>query len=448
MEGTAQRHGGAAITGLGEYDVTDGLEAVLFDMDGLLVDTEPLWFETETEVMARLGAPWAKEDQERLLGGSMEHTVGYLLAKATRPASPAEVARWMTDGMLRRAAAGRVVIRPGARELLRQVAAAQLPYALVTGSQREFTDAVLASTGLRFTTTVTGDDVTRTKPDPEPYLLAAKLLDADPGKCVALEDSPNGVASATSAGCRVIAVPSLLPIPPAAGRLVVPSLSDVSLLTLRALVALSLGSGVPNTSRDMSRWKEHLGGADMSYSSIAWLPLAAGLTILGLVLSYLAYRRRGVRPALLGVAWSLLPIAAYLTGAIEMLWKVGAAIGQFGTGFVFSPMKWAGIGVTGLAIALFLAAGGRRRRRAARDARKAARGDRKAEAGGGSGPPQLGARPRATAADAATRALSTELRTPVPAEPQAAAPAKAKRKSAPVDDDLKDIEEILRKRGI
>ena len=81
-------------------------------MDGLLVDTEPLWFETEAEVMARLGAAWTKEDQERLLGGSMDNTVGYLLAKATRPAPPAEVARWMTDGMLKRAAEGRVIVRP------------------------------------------------------------------------------------------------------------------------------------------------------------------------------------------------------------------------------------------------------------------------------------------------------------------------------------------------
>ena len=185
-------------------------------MDGLLVDTEPLWFETEGEVMARLGAPWTKEDQEQLLGGSMDNTVGYLLAKATRPALPAEVARWMTDGMLKRAAEGRVIVRPGARELLEEVAAAGVPHALVTGSQRPFTEAVLASTGFRFPVTVTADDVTRTKPDPEPYLLAAKLLDAAPGQCVALEDSPNGVASATGAGCRVIAVPSLLPIPPAA----------------------------------------------------------------------------------------------------------------------------------------------------------------------------------------------------------------------------------------
>lgn len=217
--------------------MTDRLEAVLFDMDGLLVDTEPLWFETETEVMARLGAPWTKEDQERLLGGSMEHTVGYLLSKATRPAPPAEVARWMTDGMLRRAGDGRVIVRPGVHELIAEVAAAGLPYALVTGSQREFTDAVLGSTGLSFTATVTGDDVTRPKPDPEPYLLAAKLLDAAPERCVALEDSPSGVASATGAGCLVIAVPSLLPIPAAPGRLVVPSLSDISLATLRTLAA-------------------------------------------------------------------------------------------------------------------------------------------------------------------------------------------------------------------
>jgi HAD superfamily hydrolase (TIGR01509 family) len=217
--------------------VTDGLAAVLFDMDGLLVDTEPLWFETETEVMARLGGPWSKEDQERLLGGSMDNTVGYLLARATRPAPPADVARWMTQGMLGRAADGRVVVRPGVRELLAEVAAAGIPSALVTGSQRLFTEAVLAGTGFRFAVTVTADDVARTKPDPEPYRLAAKLLDADPDNCVALEDSPNGVASATEAGCRVVAVPSLTPIPPAPGRLVVPSLSEVTLATLRALAA-------------------------------------------------------------------------------------------------------------------------------------------------------------------------------------------------------------------
>jgi HAD superfamily hydrolase (TIGR01509 family) len=216
--------------------VTDeGLAAVLFDMDGLLVDTEPLWFETETEVMARLGAPWTKQDQAALLGGSMERSVAYLLAKATRPAPPAEVERWMLDGILSRAAAGRVTVLPGVRELLAEVSAAGLPYALVTSSQREFAEAVLAGTGFRFPVTVCAEDVPASKPDPAPYQLAAKLLDVEPARCVALEDSPNGVASAAAAGCLVVAVPSFVAIPPAPGRLVVTSLLDVNLATLRTL---------------------------------------------------------------------------------------------------------------------------------------------------------------------------------------------------------------------
>jgi HAD superfamily hydrolase (TIGR01509 family) len=217
--------------------VTDGLAAVLFDMDGLLVDTEPLWFETETEVMGRLGAPWDKADQERLLGGSMEKTVSYLLSKATRPVPPAEVARWMMEGMLKRAADGRIVVQPGARELLAEVAASGVPYALVTSSEREFAEAVLTGTGFRFPVTVTGDDVPRTKPAPDPYLQAAKLLNASPERCVALEDSPSGVASATAANCKVVAIPSLLPIPQAEGRLIVSSLTEISLATLKALAA-------------------------------------------------------------------------------------------------------------------------------------------------------------------------------------------------------------------
>jgi HAD superfamily hydrolase (TIGR01509 family) len=217
--------------------VTDGLAAVLFDMDGLLVDTEPLWLETETEVMARLGARWTPEDQQALLGGSMDRTVGYLLAKATRPVPPETVERWMMEGMLDRVRAGRTVVRPGVRELLAEVAAAALPYALVTSSQRAFAEAVLDATGITFPVTVCAEDVTAGKPAPDPYLLAAKLLDVDPARCVAIEDSPNGVASATAAGCRVLAVPSLLPIPPAPGRAVVASLADVGLASLRAIAA-------------------------------------------------------------------------------------------------------------------------------------------------------------------------------------------------------------------
>jgi hypothetical protein len=181
----------------------------------------------------------------------------------------------------------------------------------------------------------------------------------------------------------------------------------------------------------------------MSYGDIAWVPLTLGLTVLGLILSYFAYRRRGIRPAMLGVAWSLLPVAAYMTGATEMLWKIGAAIGQFGTGFVFSPMKWAGIGVTGLAVALFLAAGGRARRRAARESRRAARASERPEAGDAAAP-ALG-KPKA-----GTQVLPTR-REQVPVERASSKPsgkAPVAKGAAHDDDDLKDIEDILRKRGI
>jgi heme exporter protein D len=186
----------------------------------------------------------------------------------------------------------------------------------------------------------------------------------------------------------------------------------------------------------------------MSYNSFEWLPLTAGLTILGLLLSYVAYRRRGLRPALMGTAISLLPIAAYLTGATEMLWKIGVAIGQFGTGFVFSPEKWAGIGVTALAVALFLAAGGRQRRRAAREARQARRAGRAEES-----TPAEGRADRAGLAAAdRTQALATRGtgRTPVPADRAASQPTgkASRRQQPPVDDDMKDIEDILRQRGI
>jgi hypothetical protein len=186
----------------------------------------------------------------------------------------------------------------------------------------------------------------------------------------------------------------------------------------------------------------------MSYSSIAWLPLAAGLTVLGLILSYAVLRRSGTRPALRVVAVSLLPIAAYLTGAIEMFWKIGVAIGQFGTGFAFSTTKWVGIGVTGLAIALFLAAGGRQARRVSREKRKAARAGQDDDAGVAAADGRRDALAAPTAA-APTRGLPAN-RTPVPATRKAEAPAKASRKAAQDDgdDDLKDIEDILRKRGI
>jgi HAD superfamily hydrolase (TIGR01509 family) len=233
---------------MGHRDEAAGT-AVLFDMDGLLIDSEPLWLEAETAVMARLGADWTAADQVALLGGSLDRTVRYLMAKARRPATPAQIAAWLMDGVTGRVRDRGVPLRPGARKLLAGVAAAGLPRALVTGSERGFMDVVLARTGLRFDALVCADDVSVTKPDPEPYLLAAKLLGTEPGRCFALEDSPNGVASAEAAGCRVIAVPSLVPIESAPGRLVVRSLTELQ-ATPEGISVLAPGGRPPQNPRD------------------------------------------------------------------------------------------------------------------------------------------------------------------------------------------------------
>ena len=226
-----------------------GLQAVLFDMDGLLVDSEPLWFVVEREVAERLGAPWGEADQEALIGGSLERTVSYLLAKAGGAATPggaataegaatarrADVARWLVDGMARLVLARGLPLQPGAARLLAGLEAAGVPCALVTASSRVIMDAVLKVTGLSFGVTVCGEDVQRGKPDPEPYMRAAALLGVLPSGCVVLEDSPTGVAAARAAGCPVIAVPSV-PVPPWSGLITVKSLDDVGFELLERVV--------------------------------------------------------------------------------------------------------------------------------------------------------------------------------------------------------------------
>jgi hypothetical protein len=168
-----------------------------------------------------------------------------------------------------------------------------------------------------------------------------------------------------------------------------------------------------------------------TYDKIAWLPLCGGLTGLGLVLSYIAYRRRGPGTGLRWAAWSLLPLAAYLTGAIEMFWKMGAAIGDFAKGFVFSAEVWAGIAVAGVAFVLFVASGPLRRRQVTRGQ------DKQAAAGARQGR-ELAPR----AAPAATVSAKTQGAQAVPVKAR-------KGKSAPDDDDdLGDVEDILRRHGI
>jgi hypothetical protein len=191
----------------------------------------------------------------------------------------------------------------------------------------------------------------------------------------------------------------------------------------------------------------------MSYNSIFWLPVAAVLTALGLFLTYRYGRARGNRAMLRGAAWSLLPIAAYLTGSIEMFWKIGTAIGNFASGFAFSPVKWAGIAVTGAAAALFFGTSGRERRKAARLRAAQRAGQKKAAAAAApAGAVEPGKQPTSALPAISIPAAGT----PVPAKAAQAAktvqtaPAKrsGKHAGAPLDDDMRDVEDILRNRGI
>ncbi len=168
-----------------------------------------------------------------------------------------------------------------------------------------------------------------------------------------------------------------------------------------------------------------------TYDKIAWLPLCGGLTGLGLVLSYLVMRRRGIGSGLRWAALSLLPLAAYLTGAIEMFWKMGVAVGDFAKGFAFSPQVWSGIAVAGLALVLFVVSGRLRRRRIARDE------GAKAAVPAGAAPSAGQLAPRTAALPAAQ------------AQAKAPAPAKARKgTNAADDDDLGDVADILRRHGI
>ena len=211
------------------------LRAVLFDMDGLLVDSEPLWFEVERAVMARLGGQWGEADQRALIGGSLDRTVSWLLAKAAAPASREDVARWLVDEMAALILARGLPLQPGAGPLLAALDAVGVPCALVTASSRAIMDAVLTVTGLSFDVTVCGEDVRRGKPDPEPYLLAAARLGVPAAGCVVLEDSPTGIAAARAAGCPVIAVPSV-PVPPRPGLITVDSLEEVGFDRLEGIM--------------------------------------------------------------------------------------------------------------------------------------------------------------------------------------------------------------------
>ncbi|MGW5422273.1 HAD-IA family hydrolase [Streptomyces sp. NPDC003943] len=225
------------------------LHAVLFDMDGTLVDTEGLWWEAVEQVAGR---PLTDADRPDVLGRPVEHTADWLAAENGRDAAAlaAELHREFAD----RVHAG-VVPRPGALDLLTALAGAGVPTALVTASPRAVADTVIAAlTALGapgFAVSVTADDTGTTKPEPEPYLAACRALGVEPAHCAAVEDTPTGVASAEAAGCAVLAVPSLVAMDPAPGRTVRDSLAGVTPEFLASLI---------NRRLTVMSWNLWLGG--------------------------------------------------------------------------------------------------------------------------------------------------------------------------------------------
>ncbi|MBQ0854440.1 HAD-IA family hydrolase [Streptomyces sp. NPDC057621] len=212
------------------------LQAVLLDMDGTLVDTEGFWWDAEVEVFAQLGHRLDDAWRHVVVGGPMTRSAGFLIEATGATITLSELTVLLNDGFENRIART-LPLMPGAARLLAELAAHGIPTALVSASHRRIIDRVLLSLGAQnFTLTIAGDEVERTKPFPDPYLIAAAGLGADPARCAVIEDTATGVAAAEAAGCQVVAVPSVAPIAPAAGRTVVRSLEQVDLPFLRGLM--------------------------------------------------------------------------------------------------------------------------------------------------------------------------------------------------------------------
>jgi HAD superfamily hydrolase (TIGR01509 family) len=212
------------------------LAAVLFDMDGTLLDSEKIWDIALDDLAHFLGGELSAQARARMVGSSLARSITILHDDLGIEADPESSGCFLTE---RTAELFRteLVWRPGAQELLHAVHAAHVPAALVTSTHRRLTEIALDTLGREyFAATVCGDEVAHPKPAPDPYLRAASLLDEKPQCCVVIEDSPIGLASAEAAGCAVLAVPSEVPIEPAPTRTVRPTLAGLTLDDLTGLL--------------------------------------------------------------------------------------------------------------------------------------------------------------------------------------------------------------------
>ncbi|MGN6473959.1 MAG: HAD family hydrolase [Mycobacteriales bacterium] len=214
------------------------IKAVLFDMDGLLVDSEPLWTVGEIELAEHLGGSWSDELKTAIIGTRLDTAIRTILEwyDVPRDATDVDAAMQFLLNRMVELYHDQLPLMPGAVELIDVLRDARIATGLVSSSYRVLVDAVLDGVGRdRFDITLAGDEVTHGKPDPEPYLVACERLGVLPAEAVVLEDAMSGVASAEVAGCKVVAVPWIAPIDPAPGRHIVKSLVGIKLDWLLSL---------------------------------------------------------------------------------------------------------------------------------------------------------------------------------------------------------------------
>jgi HAD superfamily hydrolase (TIGR01509 family) len=218
------------------------LAAVLFDMDGTLVDSEKLWTVALERVAERLGGVLSGETRTAMIGQDIDDSIQMLIADVGS-AAEVSVVRAMLLNVTAEVFRDGMPWQPGASALLDEVRAAGISTALVTATYRSLVEIALETLGPdRFDVLVCGDEVQRPKPDPEPYLRAMELLGVTAEQSLAVEDSPNGSRSAAAAGVPVLVVPSEVPVPPAPGLVFAGSLADVDLARLQQIQADRAGA--------------------------------------------------------------------------------------------------------------------------------------------------------------------------------------------------------------